>query len=168
MTDDRTSLIEAGSTVVRRNVFRGRLLSAVPCRVIEASDGLLAIARWPGVVGWWEKSWVDWLRTGDDTLRTTLIEDLAAGTWELTPWTWRATAKLELLIPEAYFSVSLFVSDNDDAAPPGWYVDFIRPFTRTGRHVDAFDLMLDLVISPDGALRDPSWALPVLPADAAG
>jgi hypothetical protein len=126
---DGTSLFEVGSTVVRRNTFRERALSAVPCRVIESqSDGLLATARWPGVVGWWEKSWVDWLRTGDSTRRTDLIDDLAAGTWELTTWTWRDTAKLELLIPDASFSVSLFLSG--DGEPPGWYVDFIRPYRQ--------------------------------------
>ncbi len=108
---------------------------------------MLALARWPGVVGLWNKPWIEWLQTGDDSLRTRAINELGAGTWELARWTWRDTTKLDLLVQDAYFSVSLFFAD--DNRPGGWYIDFTRPYRQTPIGVDTFDLLLDLIIEPD-------------------
>lgn len=142
------------------------MASAVPCRVVAPSEGtdttehvdnaegaenLLALVRWPGVVGWWEKTWIDYLLTGDEVRRAQGIDDLAAGTWELASWTWRDTTKLDLMVPDAYFSVSVYFDAEEKSN--GWYVDFRRPFTQTSIGLDTLDLMLDLVIESDLTYR---------------
>lgn len=136
------------------------MASAVPCRVVappESADGtegaedLLALVRWPGVVGWWERTWIDYLLTGDEARRAQGIDDLAAGTWELASWTWRDTTKLDLMVPDAYFSVSVYFDAEEKSN--GWYVDFRRPFTQTSIGLDTLDLMLDLVIESDLTYR---------------
>ncbi|MEQ7129285.1 DUF402 domain-containing protein [Actinopolymorpha sp. B11F2] len=140
-----------GTTVTRRDALRGKVLSAVPCRAICDTGHLLALARWPGVEGLWEATWIEWLRTGDNAYRSRLIDNLATGDWRLAPWTWRDTTKLDLLMPGMYFSVSLFFVGAEQ--PNGWYVDFVRPYRRTPIGIDTFDLLLDLVIDLDLSFR---------------
>jgi hypothetical protein len=119
---------------------------------VRDTGDLLVLARWPGVVGWWDTAWIDWLRTGNAGTRVRAIEDLAQARWTLESWTWRDTTKLTFLLPDAHFGVDLIYPGEvftGEQEPRGWYVNFQRPFARTRFGVDTLDLLLDLVIEPD-------------------
>jgi protein associated with RNAse G/E len=142
---------DVGSTAVRRDTFRGKVWSAAPFRVVRDDGDLLAMALWPGVQKVASTTWIEWLRTGDETTRNRALPNLAAGRWELDTWTWESTTKLTLLQPGAYFSVDLYFRDCGELVM--WYVNFERPFQRTRIGVDTFDLLLDLVVEPDMSFR---------------
>lgn len=136
-----------GSTVVVRDVLRGKVWTASPYRVIRDTGTQLALACWPGTEMLKPATWTQWLRTGDDTVRRQAIPNLAAGRWELDRWTWQHTTLLKWSRPGDYFSVSHFFGAQGRCE--GWYVDFIRPWRRTPRGIDTFDLLLDLVVKAD-------------------
>lgn len=138
----------AGSTIIRRDVFRGRVWSATPKRVIADSGQSLVLARWPGVELMGPGAWVASRRTGAAEDRRRALGDLATGQWDLAPWTWRDTTVLTLCEAGRYFSVELFFGT--DGMLRCWYVNFELPLKRTGIGVDTFDLFLDLVVMPDG------------------
>ncbi len=143
----------AGSTAVRRDVFRGRVWSAMPTRVVAHDPtGRLVLAHWPGVEMLAPETWIASLRDGGSTVREATIPSLAAGDWRLGRWTWRDTSWLHIMTPGQWFSVSA-VLDDARGGLTAWYVNFERPHVRRGRAVDTFDLLLDLVVSPDRSCR---------------
>lgn len=143
---------EVGSTAVRRDIFRGKVWTATPFRVVSDSSDLLALALWPGVerLAPTHQAGLSSSRRAD-TVRSLALPNLASGRWELAAWTWETNTKLTLLMPDAYFSVDLFFRDAGDLVM--WYVNFERPFQRTPIGIDTFDLLLDLVIEPDTSCR---------------
>jgi hypothetical protein len=136
-----------GSTVVRRDVLHGKVWTATPYRVIRDAGAELVLACWPGVEMLGPTTWIEWLRTGDDTVRKRAIPNMAAGRWELGWWAWRDTTLLTRSGAGDYFSVSQFFDAEGHC--DGWYVDFIRPWRRTAFGVDTFDLLLDLIVTAD-------------------
>lgn len=136
-----------GSTVVRRDVLRGKVWTAAPYRVIRDTGAELMLACWPGVEMLAPVTWIEWLRTGDDAVRKEGIPNLLAGCWELGRWAWRDTTLLARFGAGDYFSVSRFFDPGGRCG--GWYVDFIRPCRRTHLGIDTFDLFLDLVVEAD-------------------
>ena len=144
---DSGELFPPGATVVRRDVFRGRVWSATPKRVIEDRGDSLVLARWPGVRLMGPGAWVASRRSGQSVDRLWALRDLASGHWELAPWRWRETTVLTLSDAVQYYSVELFFGA--DGALRCWYVNFELPFRRTGIGIDTFDLLLDLVVAPD-------------------
>lgn len=166
--NDAYAAFATGSTVVRRDVFRGRVWTATPFRVVSDSRDLLALAVWPGA-GRLAPTHQAALSSSrrDETVREIALPNLASDKWELTVWTWRTNTKLTLVEPGAYFGVDLFFGDSDgdgDGDSDGEgdndggelvmsYVNFQRPLRRTPIGIDTFDLLLDLVIEPDGSCR---------------
>ncbi|HEX3590268.1 MAG TPA: DUF402 domain-containing protein [Pseudonocardiaceae bacterium] len=134
-----------GSTAVRRDVLRGKVWTATPNRVLADSAGVVVLTCWPGVGMLSPTTWIHWLRTGDDAVRKQAIPNLAAGTWELGDWTWRDTTLVSRFASGDHFSVHRFLS----GGPAEWYVNFERPYRRTPIGIDTFDLLVDLVVSPD-------------------
>jgi uncharacterized protein DUF402 len=148
LTDTEITMVFAeGATVVRRDILRGKVWSAIPHRVVADSGDTLVLARWPGVEMVGPATWIEWLRTGDNAVRRQAIPNLAAGQWELGRWTWRDTTVLNRCAAGEYFSVSRSVSAGH--GPGGWYVNFELPYRRTAIGIDTFDLLLDLVVEPD-------------------
>ncbi|GAA2756542.1 DUF402 domain-containing protein [Actinopolymorpha rutila] len=145
-------MFATGSTVVRRDVFRGKVWTATPFRVVSDSDDILSLALWPGVarLAPTHQAALSSSRRYE-TVRDIALPNLAFGKWELTAWTWRTNSKLTLVQPGAYFSVNLFFREAGELVMS--YVNFERPVRRTPIGVDTFDLLLDLVIEPDGACR---------------
>lgn len=136
-----------GETVVRRDVFRGKVWTATPNRVIRDDDDRLVLACWPGVIGLAPTTWIEWLETGNERIRNQAGPNLAAGEWELARWTWRENARLRVYLGDSWFSVDLLFG-------PGhmlnrWSVNFEVPYRRTSIGVDTFDLFVDLVVQPD-------------------
>ena len=133
--------------MVLRDVLRGKVWGAAPFRVIRDTGTELALALWPGTRMISPASWIEWLRTRDESTRKQAIPNLAAGQWELGWWTWRRSTLLRRSRPGDYFTVGHFF--DSDGHCHGWYVDFIRPWQRTAIGVDTFDLLLDLVVEAD-------------------
>jgi protein associated with RNAse G/E len=151
--DNALQRFAKGSTVVRRDVLRGRVWTATPYRVVEDSGDALLLACSPCIEILAPTTWIEWLRTGDDNVRKQGIPNLASGRWDLGHWVWRETTVLMRLSPDDCFSVLRFFPA--DGVPSDWYVNFERPYRRTPIGIDTFDLLLDLVIEPD--LSGWSW-----------
>jgi hypothetical protein len=142
------NLFVAGATVVRRDVYGGRIWSATPKRVIADDGYSLVLARWPGVRMMGPVSWVASHRDGTGAQRLRAVRELASGHWDLAPWIWSETTVLTLCEHGKSYSVERFLDADQNLRC--WYVNFQRPYLRTGLGVDTFDLLLDLVVEPDG------------------
>lgn len=143
-----------GSTVVRRDVSRGKVWSATPYRVIRDTGNELTLACWPGVEMLAPATWIEWLRTGDADARMQGVSRLAAGRWELGPWVWQDTTVLVRCSAGDFFSVKRLFDATGRGG--GWYVvDLALPFARTPLGIDTLDLLVDLVVDAD--LSDYQW-----------
>lgn len=142
------AVFATGSTIVRRDVFEGRVWSACPARILSDDGGDLVFGYWPGVVGVAPLSWIDWLTTGDAGRRSDGLADLAGRRWELGCWRWQWTNVVHALAPGRWFSVDSFF-DAATGEQLCWYVNFERPYVRTAMGVDTFDLLVDIVVRPD-------------------
>jgi len=136
-----------GSTVVRRDVLRGKVWTAAPYRVIRDTGTELVLACWPGVEMLAPTTWIQWLRSGDEAVRNQGIPNLVDGRWELDRWAWRDRTLLARFAAGDYFSVTRFFDAEGGCG--GWYVDFVRPYRRTRIGIDTFDLLLDLIVTAD-------------------
>lgn len=140
---------EPGETVVRRDVFRGRVWSAHALRALRDTDEALVTACRPGAETLVATTFVESQLTGDDVVRKQAIPNLAAGRWELDGRLWRDTV-LVLWTPHGeHFSVNAFYDAADGHRMRCWYVNFERPSRRTEIGYDTFDLLVDLVAEPD-------------------
>ncbi|MEU4740792.1 DUF402 domain-containing protein [Actinosynnema sp. NPDC023658] len=144
-----------GTTAVRRDVFRGEVWTAYAVRVVRDDSEALVVACHPGSDVLAPTTWIEWLLTGRVDVRERALPNLAAGRWQLGPWTWRDTTCLQWTPPGAWFSVNAFREPSGDRRLLHWYVNFQRPSRRTALGFDTFDLFLDLVIQPD--LSSWSW-----------
>ncbi|MFI9332132.1 DUF402 domain-containing protein [Kitasatospora sp. NPDC052868] len=139
---------EPGSTAVRRDVYAGRVWTAMPQRVLDDTGEILQLAYWPGITSLAPTTWIDSLRTGDTALRESGLHHLAAGTWTLAPYCWTGTALRSTFLTGEHFSVHRF-QDAGTGEPLRWYVNFELPHTRGPAGIDTFDLFVDLVVEPD-------------------
>jgi hypothetical protein len=138
-------MLEVGATAVRRDTRHGKVWTAAPHRVLADDGDTLVLAMWPGVRMRSPTTWIEWLRSGDDSVRKQAIPNLAAGRWELGDWTWRDTTLVNSCTAGDYFSVQRLIGNG----PTPWYVNFEIPFRRTAIGIDTFDLLLDLIVAPD-------------------
>jgi len=137
-----------GSTVAQRNVLRGRLMSALPGRVLSDDGDGLTLARWPGAGCLVNGEWVTAMASGRPEDREAALVALDRGEWELVPFTWHTTAVVNTLEEGRWFSVHRF-HDPASGALLCWYVNFQRPFARVDGGIDTLDLVVDLVVAPD-------------------
>jgi protein associated with RNAse G/E len=140
---------QPGGTAVRRDVFRRKVWSAHALRVVEDTAEALVVGCRPGAESLVPTTWIEWLRTGDETARLRALPNLARGNWQLGQWTWRSTAHLQWVPPDTWFSVNAFFDATGEGQLAHWYVNFQRPMRRTPIGFDTFDLLLDLVVAPD-------------------
>jgi Protein of unknown function (DUF402) len=143
---DETVPFPVGATVVRRDMLGGKVWTATPNRLVADSGQDLVLACWPGVQMLAPTKRIEWLLTGADEVRNEGIHDLAAGLWDLGPWTWRDSVLLSRFRTGDYFSVHQFSGDSNAREPAQWYVNFELPFGRTAIGIDTCDLLLDLVV----------------------
>lgn len=68
----------------------------------------------------------------------------------LQPHTWQGRDVLILMPPGAGFSVWWFFSGG---AFTGWYINLEKPFVRQSDGVETTDLVLDIVVAPDGTWK---------------
>lgn len=141
-------LLPAGSTAIRRDVFRGRTWTESPVRVL-ASDATSALtALWPGVVTLASTQFIGSMQPGREALREESIASLASGDYELGEWTWKWASFVTEITSERWFTVTR--KYGEDGALLGWYINFERPPLWHGTGWDTFDLLVDLVVEPDG------------------
>jgi hypothetical protein len=143
-----SALFPTGSTVVRRDVLDGRVWTAAAHRVLSDDGHRLSLACWPGSPAYAPTTWIRWLHDGDDATRAEGVTNLAAGRWQLAPWTWRHTALLTWIGLDPDFSLMYFRPLTGGTEQ--WKVNFERPVQRTRLGVDTFDLLLDLAGDPTG------------------
>jgi hypothetical protein len=139
----------SGTTVVRRDVFRGRVWSAQALRVVRDTGEALVAACRPGAEAVAPTTWIASRLTGDEPLRKRALPELACGEWQLGPYAWQSTVLLLWNPPAAHFSVNAFYNPADEHRIDRWYVNFQRPLRRTPIGFDTFDLLLDLAVTPD-------------------
>src|SRR6266545_4094754 len=108
--DDGVASFAPGSTIVRRDVFDGRVWSALPGRVLSDDGAALVFGYWPGSEGLVPTSWIDWVRSGDEERRADAFADLAGGQWTLGRWTWQWTNVVHTTAAGQWFSVNSFFS----------------------------------------------------------
>lgn len=145
------SLLPVGSTAVRRDVFRGRVWTEAPVRVLAADRGSVRTALWPGVVTLAAERFVASGGGRDKALRSAALDDLALGAWGMAEWVWRWTGVVTEVVSGRWFSVARMY--NQDGALDCWYVNFERPPSWRVAGWDTMDLAVDLVVEPDGAWR---------------
>lgn len=141
-------LFDIGQSVVRRDVYRGKVWSAQALRVVQDDEDGLVGACWPGVPSLAPTLWIQSMVADDDALRGQAVSALAAGDWTLGPWEWKRTGLLMWHRPHLWFSVNAFY-DAVTGRQQCWYINFQRPYLRTPSGFDTLDLLLDLVITPD-------------------
>jgi hypothetical protein len=120
-----------------REVWRGRVWRAFPCRVVEERADLLAL---------WHPEHAPVLRpfAGAQELRIPGDEEW---TLEERP---ASSEVLTLVRPGARYSIGLVWRGRDF---DHWYINFERDHRRTPISFDIVDEKLDLIVAPDGGVR---------------
>ncbi|WP_411104197.1 DUF402 domain-containing protein [Streptomyces sp. cmx-4-9] len=134
-----------GETVVRRDVYRGRVWSAQAQRVIADTPEALVTACAPGAEVLWPTPYAATRADSTGAGRLAPFDALASGEWALTAARWQETEVLLWKPPQAWFSVNAFYTAS---GLRNWYVNFEHPAHRTEAGFDTFDLAVDLVIAP--------------------
>ena len=133
--------LEAGETVVRRDIHSAKVWSAAALVVVDDGPDELVAARLPGS---------EWIGAAGYPGHHREQSGFTTGEWELERYRWSATWALWRCQPDRHFNVyDLHDADTDDLIC--WYVNFERPMRRhdDGLVYDTLDLMLDLVVLPD-------------------
>ena len=137
--------------MVRRDVFRGRVWTQAPVRVLAADQSSAVTALWPGVVTSGMDLFVGSGDPHDKALRLASLDVLARGEWGMAEWVWKWNAVVTETVSGRWFSVARMYAQ--DGALRCWYVNFERPPAWHPAGWDTMDLALDLVVEPDGAWR---------------
>ena len=128
------SRFAVGATVIRRDVYRGRVWTVYPTRVVEHAPYALVLAHWPGVRVLVPTTWTAWLRGAGDGMREQAVPNLARGSWEVEPWTWHTTTWLHALLPGRWFSINAVI-DDEQGQLRYCYVNLQRPYGRQVRSI---------------------------------
>jgi predicted RNA-binding protein associated with RNAse of E/G family len=122
--------------------------SASPGRVLSDDGDELAFACWPGVEGLACEQLVRYIDAPSPEGRAACFTALTERQWRLGGLAWRWTNVVRTVAVGRWYAVSEFYQA-ESGEPLGWYVDFTRPPVRAGHGIDGFDLLLDVLVSPD-------------------
>ncbi|HEY2506887.1 MAG TPA: DUF402 domain-containing protein [Streptosporangiaceae bacterium] len=131
---------ESGEIVLYRRVRAGRILHAMPLRVVSDEPGLTVLYLAPDTAF---KS----MRTADGGK----VRDFSRPS-ELTDVVWAGGSFIRLLRPNAWHAVDIEFLPGGQF--DGWYVNFQTPARRRAGGFDIDDLVLDVIVMPDR-----SWQL---------
>lgn len=134
---------QEGTVVTYQEIWEGKLWSARPVRVVEDRTDLLAL--WCPAGTPVKGPYAPW-RPGRSAGPEYFVAMFTHQDWRFSDFTWQ-TSNLMLLRPGEWHAV--WVSWNGAGESIGWYVNFQRPFTRTGQAIQTMDLMLDLLVKRD-------------------
>ena len=129
---------EPGEVLVHRRVRNGRVMHAMPLRVVSDRPDLTVLYSAPDTVF--------------KSARTALggkVHDFSD--WVLTDVTWSGGSFLRLITPGAWHAVD--VEFDAGGQFDGWYVNFQTPAVRRPHGFDIDDLVVDLVVTPDRTWR---------------
>jgi protein associated with RNAse G/E len=135
-----------GSTIVHQEVWQGRLWAARPLIVVEDTPERLLLWIPKGTVR--KVPVTPPTRPDPPTLQARTIESLDRCDWVLGEHLWDVSC-LWILHPDDWHAI--WVSWSRPSVHLGWYVNLQCPFRRTNIGIEAMDLMLDIVIDPDGS-----------------
>lgn len=138
----------ADETVVLQEVWRGKLWAARPLIVVDDSDDRMALWCPLGTVR--KVPAPPPSRQRPATRTEHLVAALTLGDWGYEDHTWDVST-LWLIEPNSWHAV--WVSYLPDGRHIGWYINFQEPYRRTNNGLQAMDLMLDILVSPDRAWR---------------
>jgi hypothetical protein len=138
----------AGETVVLQEVWRGKLWAARPLIVVDDSDERIVLWCPLGTVR--KVPAPPPSRQRPSTRTDHVVTALTLGDWVYEDHTWDVST-LWLLEPDCWHAT--WVSFLPDGGHLGWYVNFQEPFQRTAKAIQAMDLMLDILVSPDRTWR---------------
>jgi Protein of unknown function (DUF402) len=131
-----TLLFSWGEAVLYREMWQGAEMTVLPMRVVSDAPDRTVLYLAP--------------ETAFRAARTPAggkVSDLAD--WIATDAVWTGGSLLRLLEPKAWHCVDVEFDASGDFA--GWYINFQEPLRRTPSGFDTADLVLDLVVAPDGA-----------------
>jgi hypothetical protein len=123
----------AGSPVVLRETWQGRVWTARPVRVVQDLPELLVLHMQPGTV----------YKHPDD------VPEFLPDEWTLRDRVWTGGDALYLCPPDAWHMVVLFFTPPPTRRLDRWYVNLQLPLVRTAIGFDYLDQELDIVIAPD-------------------
>ncbi|MEM9654876.1 MAG: DUF402 domain-containing protein [Actinomycetota bacterium] len=127
-----------GHVVTYRELCGDSVMTALPLRVVADTPELTVLYLAP------ETTFRAGRAPGGGPVR-----DLS--TWESVTATWVGGSFLRLVPAGRWYCVDL--EFNGDRQFTGYYVNFQHPTQRTARGFDTVDLVLDLVVEPDGTAR---------------
>ncbi|MEX1103331.1 MAG: DUF402 domain-containing protein, partial [Dehalococcoidia bacterium] len=133
-----------GTTILLQEIWRGRVWSARPMRVVE-DDGDRAALWFPKGTLWMAPTTPPY-RPRAGTRGERLMASLELGDWVHAEFPWDVSS---IWLVEPGVSHAVWVSWREDGSHLGWYVNLQEPFVRTDRGFKYMDLMLDVVVNPD-------------------
>ena len=139
---DRALRWSPGDHVIYRNVFSGRVWTALPVTVIEDSNALISVYVAPGTKF-----------AFPGCAREQLLAVAASGEWDLVIREWSWQHHVWASVPGEACSVWTMWA-HPDWSHLGWKVNPQEPIKRTGIGFDTLDHVLDAVIKADLS----SWA----------
>ena len=127
---------EAGETILTRGVWRHKLWFAMPVKVVQDTDDLIAL--------YWRANTPNKI----PGKRTTYKELLANEQITLLDGKWVMTDVLMLCRPNSAHGI-LVMWETGQVKFNGWYVNLQEPLCRTPLGFDTMDQLLDIVVTPD-------------------
>jgi len=127
---------QTGGAALLREVWRGKVWSAMPVTVVQDTQELVALYIAPGTI------WKQPRRTDGGQLR------IPQDKWTLADRLWTGGGALRLSSPGAAHSVLALWSAGHERML-GWHINLEEPLRRTPLGFDYMDQLLDVIVSPD-------------------
>lgn len=137
-----------GEVIVHQEIWAGRVWAARPLVVVEDRPDQLLLWIPHGTVRKVPMTPPGRTDPGERTAR--IIELLEVCDWIHVDHVWDVSS-LWILRPGAWHAT--WVGWMPTGEHLGWYVNLQRPVRRASLGIEAMDLMLDVVVDPDGAWR---------------
>lgn len=141
-------MLKPGTVALVHEVWQGRVWAARPMRVVQDTPDLVVLwfprgTRWQAPTTPPGRGRAP---TRAERLSTALLEE----EWVFVESEWDVD-NLQFWWPGR--SHSVWISWLPDGTHWGWYVNVQRPFARTARGLETMDLVLDVIVDPDGSWR---------------
>lgn len=137
-----------GQTVVLQEVWRGQLWAARPMLVVDESPERVALWFPRGTA--WKAPTTHPSRPRLPKRGERLADCAARGEWVFRDAEWDVDT---LILVEPGVGYAVWVSWRPSFEPWGWYVNLQEPFVRRPHALQTMDLMLDVLVDPDGSCR---------------
>jgi hypothetical protein len=138
----------SGECVVFHEVWDGRVWAARPMTVVQDEGDALALWFPRGTP--WRAPTTPPTRPRAATRGERLATCAARGEWVFAEAIWDVDTLMLMRAGDWY---AVWVSWLPSGAHWGWYVNLQEPFRRTRGGVETMDLVLDVIVDPDGTWR---------------